>query len=498
MIDNSIGLLLPIFIVAAGALSMMLASTAKGISIETLQRSSVVFIALAFIVELPQYGMGIQRYILPHSLGRAFVVDDFSILFDLMFLAGAALTLLINGEYLHKRRYYNGEFFSIFLFTLLGMMTLSHSNELISAFVALEIASLGIYTLSGYHKNHLISAKAMMKYLILGSFASTLFLVGSAIIYATLGTTVISEFSMRALERGYIDSLALVSAGMLIISTILFKIGAVPFHAWVTDVYEGAPFPVTMYMAAVFKIAVFALAIRLYISYDSVIALHQRSILEFVSAATLIGGSLLALRERNLKRMLAGSSIVHGGYMLIAFTALGNGSQIAGAAIIFYLFSYFISSVGAFGILSYLAVDRAAPPTYEDFEGFAKKRPYMAAMMAIFMLSLSGFPSTIGFLGKFYIFSSAVEANELWLAGLGIFTAFVSVYYYFRLIAVMYFHDRTLVVDRESFGIDTSTLLIALMAVMAVWGGIGTALIPLLPGADTLIETARNAISSLL
>jgi NADH-quinone oxidoreductase subunit N len=122
----------------------------------------------------------------------------------------------------------------------------------------------------------------------------------------------------------------------------------------------------------------------------------------------------------------------------------------------------------------------------------------MAAMMAIFMLSLSGFPSTIGFLGKFYIFSSAVEANELWLAGLGIFTAFVSVYYYFRLIAVMYFHDRTLVVDRESFGIDTSTLLIALMAVMAVWGGIGTALIPLLPGADTLIETARNAISSLL
>jgi len=487
-------LTLPLMLVALGGFAVLILARSPSWSLGRLQRLSMGILALAFLLELPRFDSGLSRYLLADLFGHAFVIDDFAVLFDLMFLLGAFLTLMVNTDYLEKRRYYNGEFFALFLFSIFGMMILAHSNDLVSAFVGLELASLSIYALVGYHKNNRISSEAMLKYLVLGSAAGVFFLLGIAIVYGVAGTTILPELAVFASAHGAEHAATLTVAGVLMLSTILFKIGAVPFHSWVLDVYHGAPFPVTMYMASIFKIALFALGIRLFLFYFGGTQLHHLGLMGFLTAVTLIGGSWLALKQKLLKRMLAASSIVHGGYMMIALSSIGLGSDQAAPAIMFYLLSYFISAVGAFGILSYLAVDQGRQLSYDDFKGFAHKRPYMAAMMAIFMLSLAGFPSTIGFLGKFYIFTSAIESKQFALAGLGIFIAFVSVYYYFKLIAKMYFYDCERDCWRRTFRFDWSTTPIVLMAVMAIWGGIGTGLIPFFPGADGLIGIAKTAV----
>jgi len=280
-----------------------------------------------------------------------------------------------------------------------------------------------------------------------------------------------------------------------IMVTIMFKIGAVPFHSWVVDVYHGAPYPVTMFMASTFKIAIFAIALRLYLVNFAPINSFWTEMLQVITILTLLGGSWLAISQKLVKRMLAGSSIVHSGYLLIALSSIGLGSELAAPAIMFYLLAYFLSAVGSFGILSFISVHSKKQMSYEDFKGFAERRPYMALMMSIFMFSLAGFPSTIGFLGKFYIFSAAIESGQILLAGLGIMTAFISVYYYFKLIAMMYFYPSQ--TPQKKLTINVSTVLIAVMALLVIWGGIGTSLIPFIPGADGFIDIAKQAMSSL-
>jgi len=489
---------IPTTLVIIGAFVLLLISTNKTIHLHSYLYISVGFLVLAFAMELPQFGHASGLYLFPDIFGHAYLADDFATLFDLMFLGGGALTLLINAIYLSHRDYYNGEFFALFLLSIFGMMTLAHANDLVAAFISLELTSLAIYALTGYHKNYRGSNEAMLKYLILGSFAGLFFILGVAIFYGIAGTTVISELATFIQQHGTEHRLALSAAGLFILITILFKIGAVPFHSWLMDVYLGAPFPVTMFMASTFKVALFAIALRLYLILYVDTALVGNQAITFIAVLTLLGGSWLALSQTILKRMLAGSSIVHGGYMLIALSSIGKGADLAAGAIMFYLLSYFISSVGAFGILSYIAANATRPLVYDDFRGMAYRRPYLSAMMAISMLSLSGFPSTIGFLGKFYIFTGAIESGQVFLAGLGILTAFVSVYYYFKLIAMMYFYPREESEgERHPFEVHISTLLIGLMAAVTVWGGIGTSLIPWFPGADGIITIAQQAIASL-
>ena len=486
---------LPVTIVAIGAITLMLLSFIKKITIKDYSLIAVGFLFLAFVLELSFLDNVKSVYLFPDIFKRMFIVDKFSILFDLMFLGGAILTLLINSKYFKSRDYYRGEFFALLLFSVFGMMTLSHANELITAFIALEVASISIYILVGYNHQNAKSSEAMLKYIVLGALASTFFILGSAFIYGAVESTYIGDIYtfMKNNPGGSMDMIIIGLVFILI--TILFKIGAVPFHSWVVDVYHGAPFPVTMFMAATFKIALFALLLRLYLVDFIHIYSQVSPILQVITVLTLFGGSFLAISQNNLKRMLAGSSIVHGGYLLIALGSIGLGSQGAAPAIVFYLISYFISAVGAFGILSFIAADKKKKLTFEHFKGFAYERPYMAAMMTIFMLSLAGFPSTMGFLGKFYIFLSAIESGQILLAGLGIGIAFVSVYYYFKLIALMYFYHSPN--EKQRFSFNISSIFIALMALMTIWGGIGTGLIPFLPGADGLIEIAHEAVSGI-
>lgn len=485
----------PMAIMIIGAFTLMLLSQNK-LSLNTFNIISVVFLVVSLVLQLYLFESQMEsKYLFESVFGETFIIDTFSKTFDLMFTVGSILTLLINTDYFKSRTYFNGEYFAIILFSVFGMMMLSHSNELISSFIALEIASLGIYTLVGYHKNKSTSSEAMMKYLILGSLAGAVFMLGVTLIYAAVGSTSFNEIT-HYVHTTDLEQMGILFVGAsLIMVTVMFKIGAVPFHSWVIDVYQGAPSPITMFMASTFKISVFALILRLYLVNFAYVNEFWIDMLQIITIATLVGGSLLAISQIYIKRMLAASSIVHTGYMLIALSSIGLGSELAAPSLMFYLIAYFISAVGAFGIISFLSSKELSDLTYDDFKGFADRRPYMALLMSIFMLSLAGFPSTIGFLGKFYIFTSSIESGQILLTAVGIITAFISIYYYFKLIAVMYFYSSD--EKQNKLPINVSTLLIFLMAGFVIWGGIGTTLIAGIPGADGFINVAQDAIKSL-
>ena len=487
---------LPMAIIVIGALILMLLSHSKRFNnLNRLNLIAVFFLAISFAIQYSTMGDYNSTFLFPDIFSEYFILDDFARIFDLMFTAGASLTLLINNDYFKSRNYFNGEYFALILFSVFGMMMLSHAHELVTAFIALEIASLSVYALVGYHKNNKISSEAMMKYMVLGSMTGVFFILGTALIYGAVGSTSLTEIAMYVTDKEGQDMTLLLVGSSFIMITIMFKIGAVPFHSWIVDVYHGAPYPITMFMASTFKIAIFAIALRLYLVNFAPINSFWTEILQGMTILTLLGGSWLAINQTLVKRMLSGSSIVHSGYLLIAISSLGLDSEVAAPAIMFYLIAYFLSAVGAFGILSFMASKSKKQMSYDDFKGFAQKRPYMALMMSIFMLSLAGFPSTIGFLGKFYIFTSAIESGQILLAGLGILTAFISVYYYFKLIAMMYFYSSDS--PQKKFPIDISTIFIAIMALLVIWGGIGTSLIPFIPGADAFIDIAKQTISSL-
>ena len=488
-------LALPMAIVVIGAFVLMLLSQSSRFNLDRLNLVAVFFLSISFILQYFTLGNNESTFLFENIFGDSFILDDFATIFDLMFTAGAILTLLINNDYFKSRHYFSGEYFALILFSVFGMMMLSHAHELVTAFIALEIASLSVYTLVGYHKNKKISSEAMMKYVILGSMTGAFFMLGTALIYGAVGSTSLTNIAEYVNSHNVEQMKLLIVGASFIMVTIMFKIGAVPFHSWILDVYHGAPYPITMFMASTFKIAIFAIALRLYLVNFASINSFWTEMLQVITILTLIGGSFLAISQSLVKRMLAGSSIVHSGYLLIGISSLGLDSEVAAPAIMFYLIAYFLSAAGSFGILSFISSQSKHQMTYDDFKGFATQRPYMALMMSIFMLSLAGFPSTIGFLGKFYIFTAAIESGQILLAGLGILTAFISVYYYFKLIAMMYFYESK--ESQKKLPIDISTILIAMMALLIIWGGIGTSLIPFIPGADGFIDIARQAISSL-
>ncbi|KIM09677.1 MAG: hypothetical protein KU38_09085 [Sulfurovum sp. FS08-3] len=489
-------LVMPLALVFIGALFLMLFSLVKQVELTNYNLVTVAFLSVSLIIELIIFQNVEHDYLFETIFAKMFIVDKLSTLFNILFLSGAILTLLINNNYFKSRDYYNGEFFALLLFSIFGMMMLAHTNELITAFISIELASITLYVLVGYNHHSPKSSEAMLKYIILGSLAGVFFILGVALVYGVVGSTYLGDIYSYLIHHQNSDISLLVVGMMFMMVTLLFKIGAAPFHSWVVDVYIGSPFPVTMFMATTLKIAIFSILLRLFLVDFAPIYPLILEIIKVVAIATLLLGSLLAIAQTQLKGMLAASSIVHVGYMLMALYAIGVGSSFAASAIIFYLISYFLSALGAFGILSFLASDEEKRHlSFDDFKGFAHERPYMAAAMTIFMLSLAGFPSTIGFLGKFYIFMSVVETGEILLAGLGILIAFISIYYYFKLIALMYFYPSPNPKKRFPFAI--STLLIVGVALMIVWGGIGTGLIPFVAGADGLLTIASEALKTI-
>ncbi len=372
------------------------------------------------------------------TLQDMLVADGYALFLNLVVLTAAALAILFSIEYAQRSGLAQGEYYTLLLLSTAGMMLMAAAVNFMTIFLALEILSIALYVLVGLNRADRRSGEAALKYFLLGAFASGFLVYGMALIYGEAGTTSLEG------TRAYVVSLtgafpATLAVGLgLMVTGFAFKVALVPFQMWTPDVYQGAPTSVTAFMSVGAKVAGFAALGRVALYAFSDLRGEWVWVLVVLSALTMTVGNLSALRQTNLKRMLAYSSIAHAGYILVGVAA---GSQAGASAVLFYLFGYAFMNVAAFAVI--IAVGRfqgnaGGGETLDDFSGLAARTPWLAATMALFMLSLAGMPPFVGFLGKLYVFGAAVEANLAWLAGIGVINSVISAYYYLRVIVVMY------------------------------------------------------------
>ncbi|MGA7709841.1 MAG: NADH-quinone oxidoreductase subunit N [Acidobacteriaceae bacterium] len=391
--------------------------------------------------------------------------DAFSVFFHLVIGGIVLVTLLISLDYFEGHTIYVGEYYALILFGATGMMLMTCSVGLLMVFISLEISSIATYILAGYRKRSATSPEASIKYFLLGSFATAFFLYGIALCFGATGSTNLYEIA-KGVAGGASPLLLTVAFGMMLVG-LGFKVSLAPFHVWTPDVYEGAPTPVVGLMSTAPKAAAFAVLLRVtYGAFGS--ATHVWMPLVWILAVlSMTIGNLGALTQRNVKRMLAYSSIAHAGYLLVAFTAL---APMGIAAASFYTAAYAAMNVGAFGIIGYLSGYNEARTNLSDYAGVARRHPVAAAAFAVFLISLIGIPFTAGFFGKFYVFTAAVNSGNAWLAILGLLNSGVAAFYYLRLLAQMYMvaehppREADTARARPSFVLAMAILVLAVFA----------------------------------
>ncbi len=390
--------------------------------------------------------------------GGMIVHDNLRLAFSFVFLLVAALTILASTVWVEREDVPAGEYHALLLFATFGMLLMASGNDLVVLFLGLETLSIATYVMAGLRKTDLKSNESAMKYFILGSLASAFLLYGMALIYGATGSTNITEIAARIADPNF-PALLLVGAAMLLVG-FGFKVAAAPFHIWTPDVYEGAPSPITGFMAAGPKAAAFASFIRVFVIGFPLIAgaeaagyLHTTwvSALAVIAILTMTVGNVAAIMQNNVKRMLAYSSIAHAGYAMVGFVgagvaAAGGARDAAIAAVAFYMLTYAITNIGAFAIVTLLGQRYDRRTEFEDYAGIGFRSPVLSFSLSLFMLSLLGLPLTAGFIGKVLVFRPALEAGNTLLTIMVIAAAFntaISAYYYLRLIVVMFFKERT-------------------------------------------------------
>ncbi len=377
-------------------------------------------------------------------LNGMMVSDAFSSFFNIVFLACAGLTCLASVKYLDREKLQHPEYYVLVLFSALGMMLMTSALDLVVTFIALEIMSLAVYVLVGFRRADRKSNEAAIKYFILGSAASAIFLYGVALLFGATGTMNTREILSALQAQPELVTPMFTLGAWLAILGFLFKVASVPFHMWMPDVYEGAPAPVTGFMTTGLKAAAFATLIRLVVGLGygkgltQMVQEHLHTILWSIAALTMVVGNVVALSQTNLKRMLAYSSIAHTGYLLVGFVP--GGSQGYGP-VVMYLTSYAIMNLGAFVVLSILAKKDDSGLNLQDLSGLSQRRPWLAFALSVFLLSMAGIPPTAGFAAKYLLFYSAVQAGEIPLVIVGVLASAVSVYYYLRVLVFMYMKD---------------------------------------------------------
>jgi NADH-quinone oxidoreductase subunit N len=386
------------------------------------------------------------------------VHDGLRIGFSFVFLFVTAITILISSVWIDREDLPAGEYHALLLFATFGMMMMSAGNDLVIMFLGLETLSLATYVMAGLRRSDLKSNEASMKYFILGSFASAFLLYGMALVYGATGSTDITAIAAKIADPNF-PGLLLIGAAMMIVG-FGFKIAMAPFHVWTPDVYEGAPTPVTAFMATGAKAAAFASFLRVFVIGMPLIAgvqasayLHQSWVVAItvLAIATIIVGNVAAILQDNIKRMLAYSSIAHAGYALVGFVGAGLATTVAArneaiAAVAFYLLTYTVTNLGAFAIVTFLSHKNDRRADFEDYNGIGFRSPVLAFSLSLFMLSLLGMPLTAGFLGKVLVFRPALEAGNTLvtiLVVVAVVGTAISAYYYLRLIVVMFFRERT-------------------------------------------------------
>lgn len=395
-----------------------------------------------FIVSVATAIVGIWSSIaLIHSdkvllFNNMMVGDVYSNTFNIVFLASAALTILASFRYLDRENLQHPEYYVLIILSALGMMLMASALDMIVIFIALEIMSLAVYCLVGFRRADRKSNEAAVKYFVLGSAASAVMLYGVALLYGATGSTNILDVT-KVLQAGA-PSPVFIIGGWLVVLGFLFKVAAVPFHMWMPDVYEGAPTPITGFMTTGLKAAAFATFVRVLMTVGHGEIFHN--ILWVCAVLTMVIGNLVALTQTNLKRMLAYSSIAHTGYLLVGMIVGPNNDQ-GYAPVVMYLVSYAIMNLGAFIVLTMISGREDHGLNLADLSGLSRRRPWLAFAMAVFMFSMAGVPPTAGFVAKYLMFYSAVQAKEIVLVVIAVLCSAVSVYYYLRVLVFMYMRD---------------------------------------------------------
>jgi NADH-quinone oxidoreductase subunit N len=362
---------------------------------------------------------------------------------NLIFLSSALLTIVLSRGYLERMEYHRGEFYVLIIFATAGMMLMAGALNLITIFLGIELMSVPLYVLAGFMRKKERANEAALKYFLLGAFATGFLLYGIALIYGASGTTDLLQIK-AAIPQVSHNPLFLIGCGMLIVA-FSFKVAAVPFHMWAPDVYEGAPTTVTGFMSTAAKAAAFATFLLVFVRMFEIAGTSLSQVIAVIAAASMIIGNVTAVAQSSVKRMLAYSSVAHAGYMLSGIAAANSEGE---TGILFYLLVYSFMNIGAFGIVSWIEQQDDKKLSFDDYAGLGERRPAVAALMSVFMFSLAGIPPFAGFFGKYYVFLAAVKADFTWLAIIGVMTSLISVYYYLRLVVLMYFRDGEADIDK--------------------------------------------------
>ncbi len=429
-------------------LDLFIPKNRKGIT------ASLAALGLALTLGFTLSQIGVERT----GFFNMVVVDGFSTFVNALILVSGLLGIALAYGYVKRMGIERGEYYTLLLFSITGMMLMAQAADLIMVFIALELLSIPLYVLAAFAYPKLRSEEAGMKYFLLGAFATGFVVYGTALVFGATGSTHIYTIVQNA-SNGTSSLLLTIGAALLLVG-FGFKVAAVPFHMWTPDVYQGAPTAVTAFMSSGAKIAGFAALFRVFSTAFPAIEGEMTNVLWALAALTMIVGNLVAVSQTDIKRMLAYSSIAHAGYILMAFVPYGNPEvrDVSIAAGLFYLVSYAITNFGAWGVVIALEKQEEKGLAIEDYAGLGKKYPALAVAMTVFMLSLVGFPPTLGLVGKFYLFRAVISAYEVtgnvsfvWLAVIGVLTSLISAYYYLRVVVTMYMKDGEPAIERDTW-----------------------------------------------
>jgi NADH-quinone oxidoreductase subunit N len=457
----------PLLLLIAAGLAIMLVDAFTDERAELASVTAVsLFFAAALAGVLLVSGDGAPA---PDVITRYLAVDQLGLFFDVVICVGAGLCALLAGGYLREHGLERGEFYVLLLFTAFGAMVLARAVDLLSIFLGLETMSLGAYSLVAYRRTSARAVEGAVKYFLLGSFAAAILLFGSALLYGATGHTDLAGIQ-QVVAAGEADAtLTLLALAMLIVG-LAFKVGAVPFHMWVPDSYEGAVTPVTTFMSVSVKAAAVAVLVRVLVGAfgdPASMGLYTgwTPVIVALSIVTMVYGNLAALAQTSVKRMLAYSSVAHAGYILVGLAAVHEVGSFAVSAVFYYIAAYTVSNVLAFGSLILMGSKGKEAVSYDDLAGAGRRHPVAAFPFVIGVLSLLGMPPTAGFFGKYYVFSAAVQAGGpmIWVAVIGVLASAVGAYYYLKVIVYLFMRepeeDQPIAVPMQSIYVMVALVL---------------------------------------
>lgn len=430
------------------------------------------FIGLVFATGTTAVMAGAHRMAFSHAV----VLDGMSVWTSCLIYLITAVGIMLGYDHVATRGRQFSEFCFLLVSSAVGMVILSMSNDLIVTFIGIEMMSLCLYILVAMSREEILSKEAALKYFVLGSFASAIFLYGVAFVYGTAGTTYfVGGESTQGLASNFIQLFStnrafVVGFGMVILG-FAFKVALFPFHAWAPDVYQGAATPVTTFMATAVKAATFVAFLRLFNMGEPLQSLPLLNTLMWIAVLTIIIGNVAAILQNNLKRLLAYSSVAHSGYAMIGLIAAAFGTDFntGASSLLFYLFSYAFMTMGSFAIVALFEKQANTSLNVSDLKGLGRKHPVLGISLTVLMLSLAGIPPTLGFFGKFYVFTAALEQDMYWLALWGVIGSVISVYYYLRPVVAMYMEEGE-AAEMQSSHLMTRMLIAASALVIVIVG----------------------------